>query len=355
MMNWSPKQLQKLDPEKMYENIVTFPEQLQKGFNIPVIGDISVLSSTETKNIVVAGMGGSAIGGDLLRTYLASELAVPMYINRNYSLPKFVDHSTLFIASSYSGNTEETLAAFDEAKKRGCKIFIVTTGGKLGAEAMSGGYPHVIVPGGLQPRAALGYSFGPLLNFLGQAGFVQNQSSLIEEACSLLMTRRKKLAINTPEHGNEAKKAATLIKNKIAIIYAGADYYDVVATRIKGQICENAKNLSFANVCPEFNHNEIVGYEFPKSLVTKLAVIFLTGPADSVGVTNRFKIIHKILTEKKVKSLFLKASGSSRLTEMLSLVQLGDYIRYYLALANKTDPTPIHVINRLKTSLEKMK
>ena len=353
-MDFAPEQVRQLDPDDMYTKIYDFPQQLQEGFALPIRGDLSAIKAANFKNIVITGMGGSAIGGDILRSYLASDLKLPIIINRNYKLPGFVDQDTLLIAASYSGNTEESLSAFAEGEKRGCKIFITTTGGKLGAMATAGGYPHVILPKGYQPRAALGYSFGPLLNFVEQVGFVSGQHKLIEETCRHLSERRKDFAVDMPAKNNLAKQIAAKLKGKIAIIYAGADYYDTTALRFKGQISENAKQLAYANVCPEFNHNELAGQEYPQELLAKLAIIFLTGPADGEGVANRYKVVNEIVSGKGIETVFIRADGPNRLAEIFSLIQVGDFVSYYLALHNQTDPTPIQVIDRLKTSLEKM-
>jgi glucose/mannose-6-phosphate isomerase len=353
-MELTPQQIKKLDPGDMYTRIYEFPNQLQEGYDLPIRGDLSSINTSIVKNIVIVGMGGSAIGGDILRSYLAEDVAVPILINRNYSLPKFVDQNTLLIAASYSGNTEETLAAFSEGQARNCQIIVATTGGKLGVLAEQNNYPHVILPAGLQPRAALGYSFGPLLKIMEKLGYVSGQAEIVAATCAYLNGSRKKMAMKIGETRNPARQLAKKLKDKIGIVYAGADFYDTVAIRFKGQICENAKALAYANICPEFNHNELVGFDFPAKLVSKLVVIFLTGPADSKGVVNRFKIINKILSEKKIMTVFLKAQGPNRLAEIFSLVQIGDLTSYYLALINKTDPSPVHVINRLKTSLEKM-
>ena len=353
-MDLSPKTIAKIDPTNMYQRVFDFPQQLRAGYDLPINGDLSGYSAEQFKNIVIAGMGGSAIGGDFVRSYLADQLTVPLFINRNYGLPQFVDAGSLVIVSSYSGNTEESIAAFEAAKARGCKILIATTGGKIGQFAVEGNYPHVTLPGGFEPRAALGYSFGPILQLLQRIGFIPNQDSVIADCCKFLEDNRKKLGATVAEARNEAKKLAVQLKDKIAIVYAGADYYDVAAIRFKGQICENGKHLSYANIFPEFNHNELVGFDYPKPLIKKLLVIFLSGPGDSKGVTKRIKVVDKIVREKGVKTVQFKAKGPNRLAEIFSLVQLGDMASYYLALVNKTDPSPVHVINRLKSSLEKM-
>lgn len=343
----------RIDPDSMYDRIYGFADQLLDGYNLPVHGDLSSIKVGQIKQIVVAGMGGSAIGGDILRSYLADSLGVPLFINRAYSLPHFVGRESLVIGSSYSGNTEETLAAFDEAGKRGAFRFVATTGGKLGEIAAAERLPHSILPGGLQPRAALGYSFGPLLRLLERLGLVEQQRSIVESAVSFLRQRAAQFALEAED--NSARALAGKLRERIAVVYAGTDFYDTTAIRFKGQICENSKHLAFANINPEFNHNEIVGYEYPSALVERLFVIFLTGSEDSHGVKNRFKIIDEILRERGVPTQFVAAEGPNRLAEIFSLVQFGDFVSYYLALLNETDPSPVKVINRLKAALEKMR
>ncbi len=306
----TPALLKKLDPADMYSRVYHFPEQLREGYSLPINGDLTNINAAEIKNIIIAGMGGSAIGGDILRSYLAEEMPVPIVVNRNYNLPRYADQNTLLIASSYSGNTEETLSAFAQAKQRGCRIIITTTGGRLGGIAIEGAYPHVVLPAGLQPRAALGYAFGPLLHLAERLGFAASQSDNVEATCAYLVGNRKKLGTETSDKRNPARQLAAKLKDKIAVIYAGADYYDATAVRFKGQLCENAKSLAYANICPEFNHNELMGYNFPAKSLSKLQVVFLTGPADSAGVTNRFKIIGKILSRKKVANVDAESAGS---------------------------------------------
>jgi glucose/mannose-6-phosphate isomerase len=186
-------------------------------------------------------------------------------------------------------------------------------------------------------------------------GFVSDQSAIVTAAVKYLDSTRKKLAINVAEAKNDAKKLAIKLKDRIGVVYAGCDFYDVAAIRFKGQICENGKHLAYANIAPEFNHNELVGFEFPKALIKKLFVVWLAGPGDHKGVTNRVKVVDKILKAKRVPSMVVGGKGPNRLAEILSLVQFGDLATYYLALVNKTDPSPVHVINKLKSALEKMK
>jgi glucose/mannose-6-phosphate isomerase len=353
-MKLTEEEIRRLDPAGMYGKIYDFPLQLQDGYELPIRNSLTDITPTEIDQIVVAGMGGSAIGGDLLRSLLAFDLKTPIMVNRNYLLPLLVGERSLVIASSYSGNTEETLAAFAAAQERRAKLFVATTGGKLGAAAERLNLPSVTLPSGFQPRAALGYSFGPLLHFLVETGLIPDQQQEIAQAVEFLKESRKQFALDVPDEDNFARQLARKLVGRVAVIYAGADFYDTTAIRFKGQICENAKHLAYANVCPEFNHNELVGFDFPRELVEKLVVIFLTGPADSDRVSARFAIVNDILTAKGVETAWIEAAGPNRLAEIFSLVQVGDFVSFYLALLNQADPSPVAVIDRLKSELEKL-
>lgn len=353
-MSFTVEEIRRVDPDDMYGKICDFPAQFENGYRLPLVEGSQPIDASGISQIVVAGMGGSAIGGDMLRSYLAYDLKTPILINRNYRLPLSVDEKSLVIVSSYSGNTEETLSAFAEARERKAKIFVATTGGKLGEEAEAADLPRVKLPRGFQPRAALGYSFGPLLHFLAESGFIPDQSDLVADAAAFLKESRREFMLERPESENRAQQLARKLLGRIAVVYAGADYYDTNAIRFKGQICENAKHLAYANICPEFNHNELVGFGFPEELLRKLLVIFLTGPADSDRVTGRFNIVNDIVTSKGIDTAWIQAAGPNRLAEIFSLVQTGDFVSFYLAVLNQTDPSPVNVIDRLKSELEKL-
>jgi len=357
--------INRLDPENMYRCIIEFPQQLQDGFQLEFIEGKQPIRIENINNIIVLGMGGSAIGGDILRSYLAETLDMPIIINRNYNLPKFVNEKSLVIAASYSGNTEETLSAFKQALERKCQIIALTTGGKLAKLVKEHKSDHLnkpikgnklgyfILPSGLQPRAALGYSFGPLLQLMQNLGLISNQEKIIQETCELLTENVKQCSIDKSAIDNPAKSTAAKLKNKIVLIYAGSEFYDTIAVRFKGQICENAKQLAFANLCPEFNHNEIVGFEYPTNLPENVVAVFLEGSADHQQVSRRFEVTREILKDRKIETIKLHTSGPNQLAEIFSLIQLGDFVSYYLALENKTDPTPVKAIDRLKSKLEK--
>jgi len=313
-------------------------------FSLPKKDDIT--------NIVLAGLGGSAIGGDLVRSYLLSKSSVPFAINRTYNLPGFVNEKTLVIVSSYSGSTEESLSMFDEALKCGAKIICVTTGGKLADLAKQHNLPIIILPTGFQPRAALAYSFVPVLMTLEKIGFTSGEAASINDAADTLDTLAKEYGSNNLTDSNHASSLAHTLLARIPVIYSANDIYDTVNIRWRGQIQENAKHVAFGNVLPEMNHNEINGWDFPHTMQDKFQVIFLRSPQDEHSqVTKRFEILHSVLLGKGVEVKEFTAQGNSVVARMFSLIALADWTSYYLALLEGVDPSPVPVIMQLKSKL----
>jgi len=344
--------INKYDTEDMYGKIAGFPAQLNQGYQIGKSADLPDLNLDAIKNIVVCGLGGSAIGGDLVRTYLAYRIKIPFYICRHYLLPEFVDSSSLCILSSYSGNTEETLSAYDHAKARSAELIAITSGGKLKEKALADGYKVITIPPGYPPRAALGFSFMPMLVALTRLGFVGDIDSEIEAMISFLDENVKNYLIEKPD--NPAMVTAQKMVGKIPLIYAGQDHVDAVAVRFKGQICENSKQLAFFNFFPEFNHNELVGWGLVEPFKDKLFAIILEDKDDYERISLRMKIVAGIIREKGVEVMEFKSSGPNLLARMFSIIQFGDFASYYLALLNKIDPTPVKVIDFLKKELAKI-
>jgi glucose/mannose-6-phosphate isomerase len=339
------------DPSGMYDLIYNFPDQLRRAVEIAVDVDLSSLSTEGINSICVAGLGGSAIGGDLARSYLQYDLSVPMAIIRHYELPAWVGRDTLVFVSSYSGNTEETLSAAAQARDRGCQAVALTSGGRVAETARASSWPVVSIPPGMPPRAALAFSFVPVLVALGRLGLVDDRAERIEALADFLEGRRARFAFDAPPSANTATSLAVDMLETVPIVYAGADYQDAVAVRFKGQICENAKQLAFANVFPEFNHNELVGYKVLDAYRDRLFVVILRDEDDHTRVARRMDIVEKIIDAEGVRVVSLSADGSDVLQRMFSHVQLGDFASYYLALANGVDPTPVKVIDQLKGEL----
>ena len=250
--------IKRIDPKGMYTWIADFPKQIEEAVRIGKEAKIK-MNVKGVQNIVLTGLGGSAIGGDQLSSYLADELNVPFIVNRYYTLPEFVGKNTLVIVSSYSGNTEETISAHKDAMKRKARVLCISTGGEIAKIAKKFRHPLIQIPPGLSPRAALGYSFFPLLVVLGKLDFIKLKDKDIKETIQLL--KNKSALISNPEWPENAPlKLAEKIKGKLPIVYSPVEHLDAVNIRWRGQIAENAKQLSSGHVLPEMNHNELVGW-----------------------------------------------------------------------------------------------
>jgi len=337
------------DPDKMVVHLHGLPQQCRQAwekankFALPT-------SFKDIDKIVICGMGGSAIGGDLLRS-LTSELNQPLvFVHRGYDLPAFVDAKTLVIASSYSGNTEETLSAFTQALSINCKKLAITTGGKLKNLARERGIPVFTIDYLGQPRAALGYSFIPLIALFGKLGFLEDKSAEIEEMAQTLGALLHNLAENVSTPLNPAKQLASKLFGKLVVIY-GAGILSPVAQRWKAQFNENSKTWAFYETFSELNHNAVVGYEFPQEMASKVYVILLRCPLLHPRITARYQITSEILKKAGVEHEIIDSKGEGYLTQMMSLVFFGDWVSYYLAMLNYTDPTPVKMIDYLKQRL----
>ena len=241
---------------------------------------------------------------------------------------------------------------FDEAAKRGAKIICITTGGKLAELATLHKLPIITLPTGFQPRAALAYSFVPVLMTLERIGFTSGESANISDTAELLDKLSKEYGASNLTEANHANMLAHTLLAKIPVIYSASDLFDSVNIRWRGQIQENAKHVAFGNVLPEMNHNEINGWDFPHTMQEKFQVIFLRSPQDEHHqVTKRFGILHEVLTSKGVEVKEFTAQGNTVMARMFSLISLADWTSYYLALLAGVDPSPVPVIMQLKSKL----
>lgn len=347
------KKMGELDPGGMYDRIFRFPSQFEDGLKRVQEAKLPKWDKGEISHIVLAGLGGSAIGGDLVRSYLAERLEIPFFISRNYTLPDFVNSYSLVFVSSYSGNTEETLSAFDDASNRGAKIVCLTSNGKIEEIASRRSLPYVKLPKGFQPRAALGYSFVPVLTALEMFQFVNGEKEKIEKTQKFLEANREKYQIEVETQKNLAKQLALKLHGKLPVIYASCDHFDTVSTRWKGQLCENAKMLAFNNVFPEFNHNELVGWKVLSEYRNDLMVVILKDAEDHPRIKRRMEIVKTIIREQKVEVVEAESCGEGLLSRIFSLIQLGDFVSFYSAMLNGEDPSPVKVIDYLKNELAK--
>jgi glucose/mannose-6-phosphate isomerase len=346
--------IEKKDKSGMLKLLVDFPLQCRRAKEIGTAFSIGRDYFSGCSQILFTGLGGSAIGADLIRSCLADEIRVPVFVNRNYTLPNFVSRETLVIASSYSGNTEETLSAYKDARAKGAKLIAITSGGELAKMARADGIPCVAIPEGLPPRCALGYSFFPSLVLLSKLGLVSDRGREIDGAIALMEALRdEKVGPDVPERNNLAKALAKKLFGRFPVIYGGRDHIDSVVVRWRGQLAENSKALSSAHVFPEMNHNEIVGWENPAKLLKKFVVVCLRDKGDHPRTKKRMDITKRIIEKEGVEVLEVESIGDSVLERMFSLICIGDFLSFYLAILYGVDPTPVERVTYLKKELAK--
>ena len=297
-------------------------------------------------------MGGSAIGGDINNMLLRDDLAIPLIVSRNYNIPKWANKHTLVIVSSYSGDTEETLSAFDDALLKECQIIGITTGGTLLNKISVNNLDHIIMPKGLQPRAALAYSFVPMLYLFLELGLIEMDlhNNLINSV-TLLQSVRDSYRHN--DQNNKTWILSNKIYNTIPIIYGESDNTSIIALRWSNQLCENSKMLSFCNELPEFNHNEIVGWENNSSIIEKLSIIWLNDKSNHERIDIRQEITSKILDNVVDKQFEISLNGNTRFERLLHLIHFGDWVSLWCAYLHNTDPSPVEKIANLKNELSK--
>lgn len=309
---------------------------------------------SDINKVVILGMGGSAIGGDLVSNLVVSEAKLPIVVHRDYDLPAFVDDKTLVIASSYSGTTEETVSSFELAMGTMAKKLVITTGGKLKDLADRANIPVFTFDYKAQPRAALPFSFLPILAFLQRLGFVSDKSTSVTETVQVLRKLSKGIGKEIPLSHNSAKQLAINLHSHAAVIY-GWGILAEVAHRWKTQLNENSKAWAFYEVFPELNHNAVVGYQSPPELASKIVVILLRSPSLPQRIKLRYYTTCQLLDQAGVGYQLVDGEGASPLAHMMSLVLFGDYVTCYLAMLYGIDPTPVAPIDYLKERLAQLR
>jgi glucose/mannose-6-phosphate isomerase len=338
-----------VDPRSMRALVEKFPEQAESA--VQTARNIQLPIPQKIRSLVVTGLGGSAIGGDLVRSIAGQHLKYPFFVNRDYNLPGFVDDTCLVFACSYSGNTEETLSAYEQAHRAGAAIICVTSGGRLQSLAKRDSFPVLPLPGGLPPRAALAYSLFTLLIAMESLRLIPDQSSAIRETLNLLKELSVEYGVANPEAVNPAKALARSLSGKIVAIYGSNAILDAAAYRWRSQIAENSKNLAFHHVLPEMNHNELVGWLMPQAALKNVGVVLLRDKGDHPQVQRRFDLTREIINGKPGTLQEVWSRGESVLARVLSIILLGDFVSLYLALLNDIDPSPVQVIDYLKQKL----
>ncbi len=344
--------LRRSDPGEMEARIRELPRQcldawrITQGLQVPE-------GYRSPRRVVILGMGGSAIGGALLAGLVADACPVPILPVGGYDLPAYVGPEDVVVASSYSGNTEETLSATAQAAERGARIAAVTTGGHLAAQAEREGWLLLRFDDRSTPRAALGYSFTLLLGLLHRMGLLRDYGPDLKEAAAAMEAWQQELVPEVPTPRNPAKRMAGQLVDRMPVVY-GAGFLAPVARRWKGQFNENAKNWSFWEELPELNHNAVVGYGIPEGILERVSVILLRSSLDHPRIQARWEVTKELLLQEGVMVDEVWGRGEGRLAQMLALIHFGDYVSFYLAILNGADPTPVPPIDDLKRRLAEM-
>ena len=348
-----PSELPERDPQGMLKILGRFDQQLDRALEIGQ--EVTILPGGEpVEKVLLCGMGGSAIGGDFLRAYLGQDIRVPFLVNRNYSLPGFVDTGTLVLVASYSGQTEGTLSSYAQAREKGARVICLTSGGTLGQLAQEHGVPCARIPEGYPPRSALGFCSIPFLVCLSRLGLVADRSEDLRRSIELVTEKIKNYGPLSAISENPAKHLALSLKGQIPIIYGSDSHLEMVAVRWRGQFSENGKQLAYSSTLPEMNHNEIEGWTHPPTLLRQLVPIFLRDREDHPKTQARIDVTRDLLSEKVDSTLEYWTDGESWIDRLWSLILLGDYASVYLAFLNQIDPTPVKIIERLKTRLKEL-
>jgi glucose/mannose-6-phosphate isomerase len=339
-----------IDKANMLDGLMKFPEQIREALRIAEAAER--FNFLKVDNVVVAGMGASAISGDIMASLFRKTLDVPLVVNKDYDLPRWVNKDTLVICISYSGNTDETLSAFKIAYQKKCKMICISTGGKLQEFAEKRAVPFVRIPAGLQPRAATAYLLFPSIMFLKKIGLLKtNIEADIEE--TITVTQEFAAANNKtiPEETNLAKQLASKLYGTIPQIY-GWEIYAPIATRWRHQLNENSKIIARTDIAPDCNHNDIVGWsQNPEVSKQFTCILFRDKDEESLDMTTRLNFMRDLFHNTAGNTIEVSPKGKSQLAKMMYLMCLGDLTSCYLAVKRGIDPSPVDIIKELKKRL----
>lgn len=338
------------DREHMLQTLIDIPESSKKTIKDTFKTNLVELSRKTFKNVVIAGMGGSAIGGLLLRDWLNESTEIPVYVSRSYHLPSWADQNTLVYAVSYSGNTEETLRQLDEAFEKGCPIICFSSGGVLSQRAIDLGVPLVAFPKGIQPRAAIAFQFFSLASVHHRLGLVVDEVwAEVDETLRVLKALTDDLKPETRVESNPSKTLALGVKDHIPYVY-GSRLYENVVYRYATQFNENSKTPSASGFFPEVFHNSIMAREGHTDILEKICLILIRDPFDEKVLVKKVERFKELMAEKHIQVFEVKPWGKGRLARMFSTLIIGDYASVYLAILNGEDPSSIASINKLKNN-----
>ena len=344
-----PEVYARLDPSRFRERIAGLPDQCWQAWRE---GSAFRLPDTHAgvQAVAILGMGGSAIGGDLIAGLATLESGPPVTVCKDIRLPGWIGGKTLAIVSSYSGNTEETIAMYRQAKERGACLVAITGGGALAQLAQQDGVPVFTVTYRGEPRSALGYSFGVPLAFLCNLGLLADKGDELVRAVQTLRDLAVALAPGVPKAQNPAKTVAASLHDRLPVVY-GAGFLAAATRRWKTQLNENSKVWAFSEELPELGHNAVEGYALPRQVKEQAFVVLLHSYLLHQRISLRYQVIEEMLAQNGTLYNQLEGTGDTPLAHLLSTVMLGDYVSYYLAMLNQVDPAPMPAIDHLKERL----
>ncbi len=342
--------IKQLDSMDMLGHIQGLPDQLEGAYRSGL--ELPLPEMHNIHNVLIAGMGGSAIGADLLARYAAPLSPVPVVVHRDYELPAWANGPhTLVIASSHSGNTEETLSAYEMARQRKCRTLAVTTDGKLATLAQREGLPVWTFAHLGQPRAAVGFSFGLLMAALVRLGLLPDPASDLAETLAVMRLQQLDLEPAVPVVKNPAKRLAGQLFGRWVTVL-GSGYLAPVARRWKSTISELAKAWAQFEFIPEADHNTLAGVVNPIDVLTRTVTVFLRSPSDHPRNYLRANLTRQGFMIAGLNTDAVDAKGSSPLAHIWSTLHFGDYMAFYLAMAYGVDPTPVEALDSLKAALK---
>jgi len=348
----SAERTARLDPRGMGNRIEGFAHQLRSGYSI-ASGVVERLAPEHPRRVVLFGMGGSAIAGDLIRCLVDREGTTAFRVVRHYEPPGWLSPEDFLIFSSYSGETEETLTAYKRLRRIGGPSCVLSTGGKLSDRARADGIPVALLPPGHPPRAALGYSFAAIAHIVEHLGVLAAAGPRVESAACGVEEAVAGLGRTVVQSRNPAKKLAMRVKDRAILVLSDDRTLGPVALRWKGQLNENAKHLAWACPLPEMNHNELDSYVYPANVVGRLAAILLRDPGEHPRIQARFRWVATHLKRRGIAVETIEARGEDAMTRLMTCVVMGDFLSYYLALAHGADPSALPAVGSLKKALSR--
>jgi glucose/mannose-6-phosphate isomerase len=347
------KSISEIDKSNMFKDLAGFPDQIENSKNI--VDSSNLQSIYKVDDIVISGMGASSITGDIIQALFRDKLDIPIYVNRQYDLPRWANKNTLVLSQSYSGNTEETLSTFKHATQKHCQIIGISSGGKLQEYCEKRDIPHIKVPSGIQPRGATGYMLFSAIYALIKTGVIKHDiDPEISETITIVKDFRDQNKIEIPSKDNFSKQLAKKLLDKTPQVY-GWNFYTPIAKRWCTQFNENSKLICRYDEVSECNHNDIVGWSMNPE-VSKLfsCIIFRDHKNESIYMEKRLDFMKKLFDGVAADVIEIPIKGKKRLASMMYAMYLGDYISCYLAILRKIDPSPVNIIAELKEELAKL-